>query len=310
MLMNTKKFKNVIVTGGSGFVGYYFIMELLAQGAYVYAIMRPNSRHKSRLIELERVQVIESDLEQILELPTILKESCDIFYHLGWECAQRDFYSQNLNIQWTINAVEVAKKMGCRRFVGIGSQAEYGICLEKITEETNPKPFTPYGAAKLAACHLSKIRANELKIEWIWGRLFSVYGPYDGANTLISYLIECLTKGEKPEVTNASHLWDYLYVTDAAKALCKLADTEHVDEIYNIANGDVYPLKSFIEQIKGWIAPDQEIVYGKNPRIITPLNVSVEKIWNHTGWKAEISFKEGIKNIRENNYKLNFWKEK
>lgn len=304
--MLLKKIENVIVTGGSGFIGYYFILELLAQGAHVYAIMRPNSKHKARLMGLKHVRIIEIDLEQLLELPKILKESCNIFYHLGWDCDQRDFYSQNLNIKWTIKALEVAKIMGCGRFISIGSQAEYGICSEKITEETSPKPFTSYGAAKLAACHLSRIRANELKIEWIWARLFSVYGPYDGTNTLISYLIDCLTSGIKPEVTNASHLWDYLYVTDAAKALCKLAYIEHVNEIYNIANGDVHPLKIFIEQIKNLIAPKQEIIYGKNPRIVTPLNVSVEKILRYSAWKAEISFEEGIRNIRETTDKINF----
>ena len=301
MIKSNSVMKTVIVTGGSGFVGYYFILELLSQGYYIYAIMRPGSKHKNRLIGLSNIKIIEMDLNEILDLPLIANIKGDIFYHLGWECEQRDFYSQTLNIQYTVNVVEIAKKTGCKRFIGVGSQAEYGICHGEITELTNTMPFTAYGASKLSSCHLSRIRARELKIDWIWARLFSVYGPHDGTNTLISYLIKCFINGEIPQVTNAEHLWDYLYVTDAAKALCQLGKTEQVNEIYNVANGKAQPLKAFIEQTRGVFSFDQSIVYGKKARIITPLDVSIEKIKKYTGWSPVVSFKEGLRKIKSSN---------
>ena len=61
--------------------------------------------------------------------------------------------------------MQVLKKLGGKRFVAIGSQAEYGAHKELITEETTPHPFTAYGAAKLSANVLSKVRAEELGID-------------------------------------------------------------------------------------------------------------------------------------------------
>lgn len=293
--------QTAIVTGATGFVGYHFLKELLDRNLYVYVVIRPHSQHKSRLVGLQNIKIIELDMDEILQLPQQVERPCEVFFHLGWECGQRGFASQNLNIRRTLQALEAASSIGCTRFVGVGSQAEYGICHGLITEEVNPHPITAYGAAKLAACHLSRYRASELNIEWVWARLFSVYGPYDGENTLLSYLIKSFKSGETPKLTQAMHPWDYLYVADAAKALYELGRMGANGEIYNVANGDVNPLRYFVEQIHQYMEPNAMIEYGEHNKIIVPLNVSVEKILKDTDWRAKISFKEGVAITMKNN---------
>lgn len=104
------------------------------------------------------------------------------FYHLGWEGTDKENIKsaaiQIKNIDNSLKAVELAKKLNCKRFVGVGSQAEYGRKDHKIKEEeTNPE--IAYGKAKLEAYKRTKLLASKYGIDHIWCRIFSVYGEYD-----------------------------------------------------------------------------------------------------------------------------------
>ena len=123
--------------------------------------------------------MVPVDLSAYARLNAIIPAPCDVFFHLAWQGARSDFAAQYDNIRTTIDALEAAVRLGCTRFICTGSQAEYGRQAQLITEETCPHPTDAYGAAKLAACALSRTRAADLGIEWIWGRVFSLYGTYE-----------------------------------------------------------------------------------------------------------------------------------
>ena len=114
--------------------------------------------------------------------------------------------------------------MGCERFVATGSQAEYGPQTDLITEETLPQPIDAYGSAKLATCVLSRQLALDIGIDWIWGRIFSVYGKYEPPGRMLPDLIEALLAGKDYTLSAATQYWDYLHSTDCAEALVALAE--------------------------------------------------------------------------------------
>lgn len=88
--------------------------------------------------------------------------------------------------------------MGCKRFIGAGSQAEYGpMDVPRIAPDSPVHPTTPYGASKLAANQLSSMLCKELGMEWIWPRIFSVYGIYEKETTMIASGLRKMLKGEK-----------------------------------------------------------------------------------------------------------------
>lgn len=116
--------------------------------------------------------------------------SFDTFYHIAWgytgAARNKSTRLQSKNIDYTLDAVEAAAKLGCKRFIGAGSQAEYGpLDREMIGPDAPEHPTTPYGVSKLAAGKLSKLLCKELGIEWIWPRIFSVYGIYDKESTMV-----------------------------------------------------------------------------------------------------------------------------
>ena len=286
--------QRAIVTGAAGFTGLNLVEALLAAGYFVYAVVRPGSAHNKRIQTGQQLSMVEADLGDLAGLSEKITEKCDVFFHLAWQGDRDDFAVQYGNVDASLIALEAAAQLGCRRFICTGSQAEYGLQQGAVTEETLPMPVNAYGAAKLAVCYLTKRRAEQLGIEWIWGRIFSIYGKYEPATTLISYLVASLRSGESPNLTAATQNWDYLYSEDAADALLALAAAGQRGEIYNIANGNYRPLRDFTEEVRAHFAPQVAIHYGEEARQIVSLQPVVEKIQQDTGWRAKTPFMEGL----------------
>ena len=285
-----------VVTGAAGFAGYSLTYELAEKGYNVYAIVRPGSEHNSRLSGLN-VKVIELDSSDYHKLPELIEETCDVFFHLAWSGGRDDFRGQEKNISQAISTVEVASELKCKRIIITGSQAEYGVQEGIITEEVLPAPINAYGAAKVAAMHLTKRRAEQLGIEWIWGRIFSLYGKYEPAGRMLPDLITKLKNAEEVNLSSCTQYWDYLNVKDAADALVSLAEQGNSGEIYNIANGGYRFLKKYVQEIVSIVSPDSSIHYGAPPKPFISLKPDVSKIMSHTGWKPSVDFSDGIRNM-------------
>lgn len=288
--------KNYIVTGAAGFLGRSFTEWLMqAEDVHVYAVVRPNSPHNARLTPSERLTIVPADLSEYARLDEMIGTPCDVFFHLAWQGGRYDFAAQYGNIADTLGALEAAARLGCRRFICTGSQAEYGRQTALITEETCPHPADVYGAAKLAACALTRIRAAELGIEWIWARVFSVYGRNEPEGRMLPALVKSLRAGQ-PFTLSSSGVqnWDYLYDADAAAAFLALAERGRAGEIYNIAHGAYRPLREFVEEARAAIAPQCDVVYGTSDAGVFSLQPSVEKIRRDTGWTATTGFKESL----------------
>ena len=210
----------VIVTGATSMLGIATVQVCLENGVKVIALTRANSRRKSCLPKSELLTLIECDLCDLskVDLP---EDNYDIFYHFGWGFTDRitrdDPVLQSKNIGYTLDAVQLAHKCGCRKFLGAGSQAEYGFHTERITEETSITPGVSYGYAKYAAGKLAEKLCNKLGLICIWKRTFSVYGRYDSENTMIPYALRQYKKGEIAQFSSGMQMWDFLFEEDAGK---------------------------------------------------------------------------------------------
>lgn len=282
----------VIVTGAAGFAGCNLVEALLKKEYFVYAVVRPNSVHNFRLFGLENLKIVECNMQDYANLQNLISEPCDLFYHLAWQTG--GFEEQKACIEYYLEALESAVRIGCKRFVGIGTQAEYGQQKELITEETCPHPITAYGASKLAACALTRQRANELGIKWVWGRIFSLYGKYEPSGRMLPDLINALQNGQDFHLSAATQNWDYLYSSDGAEALVALGENGQNGEIYNVASGEYHPLKYFTEIVKHKFSQNARLFYDKEKTNLTSLQVDIAKIIRDTGWKPKVSFENGI----------------
>jgi len=190
------------VTGATGMIGTALIEKCLNKGIKVTAVVRPQSQNIGRLsLKSEFLNIVECDISEYKKLPGLITKEADTFYHFAWSFSGRDrnesIKQQYENIGYTLDAIDVAKELGCRKFIGAGSQAEYGyLGTTLINEETPANPDTPYGIAKYSAGLFSMIKCKKMFIDCIWGRVFSVYGRYDSPDSLISSIFRSITEGQ------------------------------------------------------------------------------------------------------------------
>lgn len=287
----------VVITGATGFIGTALCTEMLDAGHQVTTVIRPGTPKRSKLPT--GISVIELNLDQLYDL----HGSFDVFYHLAWNGSSGEvrsaFDSQYKNIVYTTEAVQAAKRCQCKKFIGAGSQAEYGMVRGMCTEETVPKPFMMYGAAKLAAYHMGKIVAAQDGISFVWPRIYSVYGVGENSGTLISYLIETLLAGKEPKLSNCENIWDFMYITDCVKALRLLGEQSDTEGIYNVSSGNPRVLKAFVEEIRDTINPDIGLLFGEkitDPNQTFWLQPDISRL-KDIGFLPIVDFRQGIMRV-------------
>lgn len=245
--------ERIVITGPTGAVGMALIQTYIAHGCEVVALCHKGSSRNRRLPDSPLLHAVEMDLDDITEITASDLPECDIFYHLAWcgttGAARNDMKLQTENIASTIAAVELAKRLDCHTFIGAGSQAEYGRVEGMLTPQTPAFPENGYGMAKLCAGQMSRLLCEEKGLRHIWVRILSVYGPYDGENSMISSTIKKLLAGEHAPFTPGEQLWDYLYSEDAADALRLLGEKGQDGATYVLGSGHAVPLKEYITKL-------------------------------------------------------------
>lgn len=306
--------KKAIITGPTGSIGIALINKLISENVEVVAVCRPGSARISRIPESDKVQIVECSLDEITNLIDMIDGGADVFYHFAWDGTfgnmRNDMRLQNNNVKYALDAVEVAKKLGCRKFIGAGSQAEYGRVTGVLRPDTPAFPENGYGIAKLCAGQMTRIMCEQFGIEHVWTRILSIYGPYDGENTMIMSVISKLLKGEKPSLTPGGQMWDYLYSKDVANAFYLLGEKGKNGSIYCLGGGEARPLKEYVEILKDAIDEKLELGFGDVPygdKQVMHLCADISNLTEDTGFRPEVGFEDGIREtiewVRNNGWK-------
>ena len=290
-----------VITGATGAVGMALISELTKNNIEVLVFCRPGSNRNSRIKTGELVRVAECDLEGLKNYTPAPDEKYDYFFHFAWAgttgAARNDMHLQNKNVEYTLDAVELAERFGCSVFIGAGSQAEYGRVEGKLSDMTPTNPENGYGIAKLAAGRMSRIMCQSRGMRHMWVRILSVYGPYDNEASMVVSTLRAMMRGEEPEFTPGEQIWDYMYSEDAARALLAVAEKGHNGEVYCLGSGRPAMLKEYIEKMRDAANPECKLGFGKRPYAenqVMYLCADIEKLKNDTGFEVTYSFEEGI----------------
>lgn len=300
---------NAVVTGANGFVGSAVVKELASHGYKVYAIVR-NDR-ANRLFGIENVRIISCDLSDAGDLPSLIEEKCDMFFHFAWTgvfgAEKTDIRVQLGNAQRAVDCVRVAKRLGCKRFVFAGSIAEKECHAATYTAGNRPGLGYVYGAGKIAAHILCSSVAVAEKIDFLSGEITNTYGAGEDSSRLINSTIRKCIAGISPEFTAGTQRYDFVYIDDVARAFRLIGEKGKPFTNYVIGSSQSKPLKQFLLELKAIVAPDLPFKFGAIPFTgvdLPPEDFDCSRTEMDTGFRAKISFVDGCQMTYE------WWKAK
>ena len=287
---------NILVAGGTGFLGSWLSRFLVSKGHKVTVLARQNSS-TWRLGSEFGGDVIA--LHETRWSDFVLKNKFEVFVSCDWagvEGSERNNPLQVENTKRITDCLEAFVKSNGRHFVGVGSQAEYGNPNHKISEESECAPTTLYGAVKLDTCRKTQAILSNTKVMWSWARIFSTYGPLDTGNWLLNSAIDSFHENRIMEVTLCEQLWSYLYASDAATALAQIALSEKSDGIYNVGHPLAPPLHDTLILLHRLMRTESKLDIGAIPYRedqVMVLQPDVARLQN-LGWVPEVSIEEGL----------------
>ncbi|MCA3310898.1 MAG: NAD-dependent epimerase/dehydratase family protein [Roseomonas sp.] len=231
--------ERLLVTGASGFIGQHMPALLRARGYETHVTAR------ATLPETAGITAHSIDLLRQDEAQRLIKDlRPDIIIHTAWYVAHGRFWTAPENTDWLEASTALAAyaaEAGTRRFVGIGTCAEYATEAGDDAfpwPETRPiAPATPYGEAKATlAQRLSEIAEARARFGVAWARLFHLFGPAENPARLVPSIMLALREGREAQCASGRPVRDFISTQNAAAAITALA-TSQVTGPVNIASG-------------------------------------------------------------------------
>jgi nucleoside-diphosphate-sugar epimerase len=297
--------KKVIVTGATGFIGKFLVRELVNQEIETIAVVREGTKNLDN-IALLPVRIIYcniSDLNTLSQL--ILDRDIDTVFHTAWQGVSdidaRNQAIQIQNLQSTLDLLDIMQEMKIGTFVGAGSIHEAEAVLEMAENKVISNMGYMYKASKVAAHWMGKAKAGSYGIRFFWP-LINTYGEEEHSARLVNTIIRKIFNNIPPELSDGNQYYDFVHVTDVAKALCLIADKGVDGTNYVIGSGEAKPLKEFLT-IVGKISNELNgntnipLGFGKitNNVISLPKDTfDVTLLKQDTGFEPLITFEEGV----------------
>ncbi len=297
--------QNVVITGADGFVGSNTVRYFLEQGMKVLAIDIGEKPH--RLDDNPQLEYISCDIADIEKLKgTLGNDKFDTFVHFAWAASAGDGRTDyNLQMKNALNAVEclkAAKRAGIQRFVCAGSIMEYEVEAAVHTQGSKPGMAYIYGMGKHIAHSMCKCVAANEGIELLWPMITNAYGVGEKSPRFVNSTLRKIIHNEPLQFTAATQNYDFVYVTDVARAFYLIALNGKPFCEYMIGSSNARPLREFIKEMQEELAPEVQPLFGDIPFTGTNLPLSAFDCTDtekDTGFKAEISFAEGTRKTME-----------
>ncbi|MCP4659384.1 MAG: NAD(P)-dependent oxidoreductase [bacterium] len=283
--------RTVLVTGASGFIGSHLCRQLAAAGADVHATSR-QARSGSGL-HWHRLDV--ADRHAVDELITTTRP--EVIFHLAsYVAGSRDqeavLLTFDANLAGTIYLLDAASRVGCRRFIQVGSLEEPAVGEPVAT------PASPYAAAKAAASGYCRMFHALYGTPVVLARLFMVYGPaQQDLKKLIPYVILSLLRGRELKLSSGTRPVDWVYVEDVVDGLLRAARVEGLEgKRVDLGSGTLVPIRTVVEKLYRLLAPAGEPPFGTLPE--RPMEqvraAQVEESEALLGWRPGTSLDQGL----------------
>ena len=260
--------QRILLTGATGFVGRQVLRQLATQGNKLTIIVRDGKQSTFNDNPVIETIISTTDLfAETVDWWANALQGIDTVIHAAWYAEPGQYLQSSKNLdclQGTLNMAKGAAQAGVRRFVGIGTCFEYNLSHGMLSIETPLKPLTPYAGAKVAAYMALSQWLPAQAVEFVWCRLFYLYGEGEDARRLVPYLRAKLAAGEPAELTSGNQIRDFIDVSEAGRLIVD-AGLGTAQGAINICSGIPITVRQLAETIADDYGRRDLLKFGTRP---------------------------------------------
>ena len=309
--------KKAIVTGATGFIGSFFVDYLLKNNIEVLALGRKNINEINKIIlkKINRAKYININMQDILDLEKSIEqigwisgEDC-VFINLAWggvnELSDLNIEYQIRNVYQSVNALEVAKKIGCNRFIQIGTMEEAFTERYLKLDHNKDKEYNRhviYSVAKIAAKNALMYKSKQIGIDFIYVLHSHVMGAGDEKNSFLQVTLQKIIKGEPLIFSTGEQYFDVISVADCCLGYLLICLNGKPNTQYWVGSGDPRCLREYVERMYSLFPNGKEMQFGKLPYndIILDKNIfSINNLTIDTGYIPTMTYEDCVRQLHE-----------
>jgi UDP-glucuronate 4-epimerase len=307
--------KNILVTGGAGFIGSHLVDRLLAEDGWRVTVIDDFNDFYSPAMKRENVRqhqaspsflLYEADIRDRVLLDGLFRQqSFDCIVHLAARAGVRPSLAEPMlyaetNINGTLNLLELAREHGVKQFVFGSSSSVYGISSNVPFREDDSirRPISPYAATKAAGELICHTYSHLYGIRCVALRFFTVYGARQRPDLAIHKFAKLMSEGRAiPVFGDGATRRDYTYIDDIVAGVRAAIDYQASDyEVINLGESQTVELNQLIALLEREL--DTHAVIDRQP--IQPGDVpqtyaDVTKARELLGYDPKTNIEEGIK---------------
>jgi len=303
--------RNVLVTGGAGFIGSNFVHYFLAAHPDVHLVNFDALTYAGNLGNLAAVASNPSYAfvrGDICDRPAVEKafgdHQIDTVVHFAAEShVDRSIMGAaifvNTNVVGTQVLLDVARERTIERFLHVSTDEVYGSlgATGKFTEQTPVHPNSPYAASKASSDLLALAYQHTFGLPVIVTRCSNNYGPYQFPEKLIPLMIvNALGNKELPVYGQGLNVRDWLYVGDHCSAIDAVLQKGRVGEVYNIGGENEWKNIDIVRLLLKHLGKPEQLIRFVKDRPGHDLRYAIDatKIRRELGWSPSVTFEKGI----------------
>jgi dTDP-glucose 4,6-dehydratase len=303
--------KNILVTGGAGFIGSNFLHYMLKTHPEYSFINFDKLTYAGNLENLKSIETnknyrfVKGDICDKQKVASTIEEfHIDAVIHFAAEShVDRSIVGAAVfietNVLGTQTLLEAVKGKGIERFLQVSTDEVYGSLGEvgKFTEATPLHPNSPYAASKASADLLCMAYQHTFNLPVVITRCSNNYGPYQFPEKLIPLMIaNAIYDKPLPVYGKGTNVRDWLHVLDHCEAIDVVLHKGKVGEVYNIGGNNEWKNIDIVKLLLTHLNKPESLITYVTDRLGHDLRYSIDasKIKKDLGWQPRYTFEKGI----------------